>query len=164
MLHKSRKAEPAESYGLVANGCGGPWNVDLDETLTGDHKWFLQIDGPPLYLNAQVDDPAVVDQILHFFDAHTAHAHNDDLNRSSDNGEFKVNCGDESTVSLLWDGESNDRCTIAINGGTDLHAQLFINRRDVDDLVTALRQVREDLVESGLIAVATNLPNQIHSD
>ena len=164
MSHKSSNAEPAESYGLVANGCGGPWNVDLDETLTGEHKWFLQIDGPPLYLNAQVTDPAVVDHILHFFDVHSAHAHNDDLNRSPNNGEFKVNCADQSAVSLLWDGDSNDRCIVSINAGADLHAQLFINRGDVDDLVTALRQVREDLVESGLLAVATNQPDHIHSD
>jgi hypothetical protein len=46
---KNGQAQPtvhAADIGLLANGSSGAWRVDVDESISGPERWFLQIEGP----------------------------------------------------------------------------------------------------------------------
>jgi hypothetical protein len=45
-----RTSTKQKSYGLVANGSSGAWQVAVDETLRGTQQWFAQLEGPNCYL------------------------------------------------------------------------------------------------------------------
>lgn len=134
-----------QAIGMTANGSCGVWDVEVDETLSGDEKWYLQIDGPSLYLYFRIDAPTVVRQILTFVDRST----------SSANGELRVGRFMRHPVSLLWDEEAGHRCFLLIGGTGDSKARFTLAEKDLEEFTEALRQVKDDLYDEGLLSEAS---------
>jgi hypothetical protein len=52
-----------EDLGLLAIGSSGPWEVSVDETISGTERWFAQIEGPSISIYFEIPSPSIV---LHF--------------------------------------------------------------------------------------------------
>ncbi len=138
-----------ESFGLVANGCAGPWSVDVDETLAGEHKWFLQVEGPTVYVYFQIDGPDVVDRWLRFAESHLQiNTHAD--NHVAGSMELKIGHFGQTPVSFLWDPEGVGRGVLLVSGKGTSKLRIEMQRDDVERVVNALHQVRADLCADGL--------------
>lgn len=136
-----RRHEPA--CGLVANGSAGRWDVNIDETTEGEEQWFAQIEGPSVYLYFEVSSPAIVDELVRFFERPSASR---GVIPSLHVGSF----GDDG-VDLVRDDEYPDRCFIVIGRAPGATVRVALTGNDLADLTEALRQVREDLREAGLL-------------
>src|SRR5688572_17469626 len=42
--------QDSAAVGLLAYGSAGAWEVSIDESTTGEEKWFAQVEGPSVYL------------------------------------------------------------------------------------------------------------------
>src|SRR5579872_4966428 len=71
---KSKKTQTPDveqnSFGLVASGIAGAWEVALDETVEGTQRWFAQIEGPTCYIYFQVRHPRVIEEMAKFLRRH----------------------------------------------------------------------------------------------
>jgi hypothetical protein len=143
------KTDTKTSFGLVANGAAGAWHVDVDETLSGKHKWFLQIEGPAVYLNFQIEGPDAVDRLLTFIELRLAES------SSAAPGELRVGQFGQTPVVFIWDPEGAGRGVVLIAGRGGSKMRVEMPHDDVDHFATALRQVRADLCAAGLCAAAT---------
>ena len=57
---------PDENIGLLANGSSGPWEVSVDETISGDERWFAQIEGPSVYVSFEIPSPNIIGEAVRF--------------------------------------------------------------------------------------------------
>jgi hypothetical protein len=146
-----------KSVGLVANGSAGAWDVAVDESLAGPEKWYLQIEGPSYYLYFSIRDPQAVDSILAFLDEHQTTSRTIDRHRPATlDGNMEAGCFDgATTVRLLWDEDDSGRLVILVSGGGECTARSTISGGDVRDFTEALRQMRDELRETGLLANAS---------
>lgn len=149
----------AEPFGLVANGSAGSWDVDVDEALRGEQRWFLQIDGPVMYLYCEVEHPRIVDEIICFLTAHARNNGEISVQPSCD-GELEVSGIGKNRVTLLWDPGANDRCAIMVSGPAELCTRFILERRDLQDLIDALRQVHDELTNAGLVQATLAKPSK----
>ena len=64
----SRMISPVddEPLGLLANGSSGPWEFSVDETISGNERWFAQIEGPSVYISFEIPSPAIVGEAVRF--------------------------------------------------------------------------------------------------
>ncbi|MBI1903748.1 MAG: hypothetical protein HYS13_21810 [Planctomycetia bacterium] len=139
---------------LVANGVSGQWEIALDETVEGAQRWFAQIDGPLCYVYFQIQQPRVIEDMLLFLQRHlSAPTDKERSTGQADQMELGPNGG--NSVTLLWDGETNDRCFILIRGKGEFRARLCLAGTDLNDVVHALHQVRDELCEEGVLAKAS---------
>lgn len=150
-LKNSKSDDGGAEFGLMANGSEGSWDVDVDESLSGEQRWYLQIDGPAMYFNCEIEHPGVVEAILRFLSAHTGNDGDASLPASCGDGELEVTHIGENRVKLVWDTRANDRCVVLINGPTEFCARFIVERGDLQDLIGALRQVHEELIDAGLV-------------
>jgi len=56
---KKKKSEK-ESFGLIANGSSGDWDISVDEATAGAGRWFVQIESRSAYLSFQIASPKVI--------------------------------------------------------------------------------------------------------
>src|SRR6266851_1767785 len=57
--------------GLVATGRSSSWNVELDQTTSECPRWFVQIEGPCLYLFFEIQGPETVNSMCRFLEEST---------------------------------------------------------------------------------------------
>ncbi|MGH7138486.1 MAG: hypothetical protein ACREHD_22270 [Pirellulales bacterium] len=149
-LKNPKSDDGGDEFGLVANGSEGSWDVDVDESLSGEQRWYLQIDGPAMYLDCEIEHPRVVEAILRFLSAHTGNNGDASLPASCGDSELEVARKGENRVALVWDTRANDRCAVLISGPTEFCARFILERGDLQDLIGALRQVHDELLDAGL--------------
>jgi hypothetical protein len=141
---------------LVANGSAGAWDVAVDETITGAEKWFLQIEGPTIYLYLQIEGPQIVEHLLNLLEASGTAPENP---RTSENGEraseLRVGVFESLPVSLLWDQERNDGWTLLLAGASGSCLRISLSLSDGQHLADALEQVRDDPCDAGLLSPAS---------
>lgn len=134
------------TVGLAANGCAGSWTIDLDESTSGAEKWFLQIEGPALYLYFQVSGATAIHNILAFFEVASSQ-NSDELAISGRCSELEIGRFGASPVLLISDFTSSPSITVCIAGGEGSTARLSIPKSEWSDVVDALRQIRDSLSE-----------------
>src|SRR5437773_2194336 len=74
---RGRQPNPASKVdllqtGLLALGSSGPWEVAIDETLSGPARYFAQIEGPSVYLYFEIPAVKLVEDVLDFLDPRVA--------------------------------------------------------------------------------------------
>jgi hypothetical protein len=73
--HRDQK-ESKEGIGLLALGSSGPWEVAIDETMSGPARYFAQIEGPALYLYFEIPTIELIEDVLDFLVVHESGAMN----------------------------------------------------------------------------------------
>jgi hypothetical protein len=134
-----------EAVGLLALGTSGPWEVAIDETLSGPVRYFAQIEGPSvaLYLPLKpLKANKAVDQALDFL----AHSRSSAAKASDKNGATLTLAKNADTqVSLTRDDASDDRYFLVIESKSGLRIQITVADDDLTGIVEALRDAKDDL-------------------
>src|SRR5512145_2872978 len=76
------------SFGLLANGCSGPWDVELDEATGRPGGLYLQIEGPSVSFSLEIPRAHVLRRIAELLETRQA-------------GKRQVSNGATSRNSLL---------------------------------------------------------------
>jgi hypothetical protein len=137
-----KPSEDNLSLGLVAVGSAGGWEVDLDEATLGDARWFmLQIEGPTVYMNFEVESPGIIERIVEFVnERHIA---------GSKSNELMIGKSKGQSVTLMRDDEFTDRFFLVVQTDTELTVRVTIGGNDLNQLENALRQAKEDVDNEG---------------
>jgi hypothetical protein len=123
------------TVGLVANGSSGSWDVAVDQTVTGDEQWFLQVEGPQFYVYFTIPGPQTIERVLWFLESDQAPP------------ELEIGRFEGIPVRFIRDDESSGRLFVLIGGEGDSRTRLTLSADEARDFANALRQVREDLAD-----------------
>ncbi|MBI2823181.1 MAG: hypothetical protein HYX69_00665 [Planctomycetia bacterium] len=148
------RAKPGEpTFGLVANGIAGGWEVAVDETVKGAQRWYVQVDGPSCYVHFQVRHPRIIEQWLAVLKSHLCNDRSRKV-ASSLSREVEVVLGkfEGTTVTFLWDDVANDRGAILVGGRAEFVARFELDAGSLRAIERALRQVRDELCEEGVLS------------
>lgn len=138
------------ALGLVANGSAGSWDVAVDETTTGEQRWFVQIEGAVVSLYFEIDSPRVVDTIVHFLEQRAVLGSEPSGSATADE-RVSVGRFGQYAVLLRRDSEYEDRCFFVIGPSANSTIWIGLVGKDIALLTAAFRQARDDLQESGLL-------------
>jgi hypothetical protein len=136
---RAHTAAELTSLGLLANGCAGGWSIDVDESTSGPDQWFLQFQGPSIYVNFEIPSLDTVEQMRLFLSSRprqTEPASGDELTVGSDKN---------APVQLRRDDEFDDRFFLVIGAGRSPSVHYTLAGSDLKSIVAALEQIREDL-------------------
>jgi hypothetical protein len=134
--------EPAETFGLVACGSSGRWDVSVDAARDRD-EWWMEIDGPDTYLVFQLRDLGAVAEAAAYLRTEP---------ELVPGGRAKVNeerlaLGrfGSASVSLVWDDEDFLRCFLVVGPNARSTFRVSLAAEDIHALVDALGQAAKDL-------------------
>jgi len=143
-----KTSKEVESLGLAAFGRDGCWEVAIDETTSGAHKWFAQIESPSVYLYFTVQSPLVIDEMLSFLTTQTTEKTALRGSDQNQNGQIVIGKNKEEPITLVRDDEFSDRYFLIAETKRGLIARVTIGGSDLNSFVNALRQAKEDLDEA----------------
>lgn len=124
------------SFGLLANGSSGPWEIAIDESLSGSDRWFAQIEGPVVSFSFEIPSLNVIGKMVDFLSS--LMPRNESLSIGKDK---KV------PIILVKDDEYKDRFFLVVGSMASPMVRFVIAGKDVMNIADALRQVQEDLEE-----------------
>ena len=126
------------AVGLLANGSSRSWEVSVDESLAGSDRWFVQIEGPFVYLYFEIPSLAVIGKTLKFLSARPAV-------RSQAKDTLEIGMKGSAPVTLMRDDEHSDRFFLVMGCETTSMVRLSITAADLPGISEALEQVEADL-------------------
>jgi hypothetical protein len=129
--------EPA-TYGLLANGTSGSWTIEVDGSAADPERLFLGIDGPLTSFSFEIPAISTIDHILRFLRP-------DPPSQASTSSRFVLGGDSYLPVSLIRDDEFDDRFFLIVGPADKPAVRYTISGSDLNCLVTALEQVRDDL-------------------
>jgi hypothetical protein len=134
------------SFGLLASGTSGPWEVAIDETTSGATRWYVQVEGPSVTFYFEVHSLDIVDKMLQFLEPRR---------EMSPNGSKEKNCSlgigkdKKAPITLVNDDEYGDRFFIVVGPTENPTVRFAVAGTDATQIIDALRQVKEDLSDNG---------------
>jgi hypothetical protein len=134
--------ESKEGVGLLALGSSGPWEVAIDESLSGPARRFAQIEGPSVYLYFEIPTVQLIDDALDFLGAHSRDAQ---TRVFAKNGTLSLVKNADTQVCLIKDDEFDDRYFLVIEARSGPLVRFTITDDDLRHLVKALRDAKDDL-------------------
>lgn len=138
-----------ESLGLSAIGSSGGWEVAIDEETSGTtQKWFAQIEGRSVYLYFAVESPSVIDRMLDFVTKQSTDKNGLHGSTAQRVAEIALGISKDEPVLLIRDDEFSDRFFLVAQTKKKLVIRVTIGGKDLNSLVKALRQAKEDLVDA----------------
>lgn len=142
---KKKSTKPIAEVGLLANGSAGRWHIEVDETLDCN-EWFLEIEGPQIYLGFQVQELTVLPAALCFLQSGaTSVKDRNGQPRHTEKSGFTLGRFGSMSVSLVWDNEDFPRCFLVVGPKATATLRLSLEGEDMGMFIEALRQVVEDL-------------------
>jgi hypothetical protein len=140
---KGRLKNPvAEKVGLLANGSSGSWDVALDETFSGKNRWFMQLEGPSIYLYFEISSPRIVTDMLKYLGGSQS---NGDSHSTSCDAGLRIGCDKRLSVKIVKDDEFADRIFVVVGPESAPVVRYTISGKEVGQIVEALQQVEADL-------------------
>ena len=130
--------------GLLANGSSGPWEFSVDETISGNERWFAQIEGPSVYISLEIPSPDIVSEAVRFL----APPHDKErelIASAGGNGWLSISKSPGIPVFLVRDDEYEDRCFIVVGLDDSLVVRYSLAGDDLENLVEAMRQADQDV-------------------
>lgn len=141
-----------ESFGLLANGSCGQWEVAIDESTSGADRWFAQIEGPSVSFYFEIPSASIIGTMLQFFEVRPAATKqpppgSGELNGSLDTGKDMLVIGKDkkNPITLVRDDEYPDRFFLLIGVMDSPIVRFVMAGTDAMEIAEALRQVKEDL-------------------
>lgn len=132
--------------GLVANATAGAWDLAIDQAIDGPDRWFVQIEGPSIYLYFEIAHPRIVREAICFIDGRRSGAANrTDGCTVGSGGELALGHLAQLPVNLVWDEEYADRLFLTVGNSGNACIRCSVLGPDLDRLVDGLRQVVENL-------------------
>jgi hypothetical protein len=120
-----------ESVGLLACGSSGPWQIDIDESSSGEN-WWMQIEGPSVYFYFELPSLDIVGKIAEFLE-------------SKSGNTLVIGKSTTTPISLVKDDEYDDRFFLVIDSCDSMRVRFVIAGNDIVNYFESLKQVLEDL-------------------
>ena len=142
------EAGPGHETGLAALGVCGQWSVQVDEALRGPDAWFLQIESPLLHLYCRLAGLEALAEAVARLTGLCSGSGAESGVASSASGEYnavRIGTFEGTPVELLKDDESDERWEIILAGPPGAHLRVVLHRRDMAELLGALRDALADL-------------------
>ena len=142
------------ALGLAACGHAGAWNVDLDETVQGPQKWFLQIEGPSVYLYFEIATPGAIEDLIGLLERPLSISVSGDTPLETSQAHSALALGEFFGKPITWlrDSENDDRMFVLIRGSSPSALRIAIEGQGFADFLDALRQTRDELRHEGTIS------------
>ena len=134
-----------QSFGLLANGSSGPWEIAIDEATSGTDRWWAQIEGPSVSFYFEIPSPEIVGKMARFLESRSAATKHSPNGQSKRNGPFVIGKDKKTPICLVKDDEYNDRFFLVVGSTESPLVRFVIAGKDVVRIAEALRQVEEDL-------------------
>jgi hypothetical protein len=137
----------AEGLGLLALGSSGSWEIAVDES-TAREEWFLEIEGPRVYLVLRLQDLSIIGAVGRFLQQTLQRRQTPPaaVNHCKDAalplGEFG-----SAPVTLMWDNEDFPRCFIVVGPQAQATLRVSLEEEDIRQVLDAFRQIAEELPE-----------------
>jgi hypothetical protein len=149
----SRDAKPNrengnESFGLLAIGSSGGWEVAIDESTSGVERWHAQIEGPAVSFYFEIPSLDIVDEMLRFLEPRPEASNPSPNAWDERNGALVIGKGKKTPITIFKDDEYPDRFFLLVGRAESPAVRFAIAGRDVAEIAEALRQVKEDLEEA----------------
>jgi hypothetical protein len=136
------------NVGLVANGSSAGWHIDIDETLDGPEKLFVQIEGPTDYLYFEVLNRRVFKEALDLVAQCVGGVTPASGKKQTIGTDLqKITLGRFGTVpmELIRDDESAGRCFLKAGDSANACIRIQIAGSELKAFAAALAQVTEEL-------------------
>jgi hypothetical protein len=145
----NRKLDPpTENVGLAAIGTSDRWVVSLDESLDCE-RWWLEIEGPGVYLHFQIHDPTVVSKALRYLQVGMAVDRTKDRKNEDTERELRLGHLGSAVVALQWDDEHGPRCFLIICSEGLSALRLSFGTEDIRRLCEARAEIVTEMPEAG---------------
>src|SRR2546429_6354439 len=102
------------SFGLLANGSSGPWEITIDETTAGPDRWYAQIEGPSVTFCFEIPSLDVVGKMIQFLESRQPPARKRSDDSTDWNGSLLIGKDKRTPVTLVKDDEYEDRFFLAV--------------------------------------------------
>lgn len=122
--HVPRQTQ-AGTFGLLANGSSGAWEIALDEALSGAERWRAQIEGPSVSLQFEVPSLDIVGKIARLLATRSAKTKRPS-NGSKRGGSVVLGGNNLVPMSLVKDDEYDDRFFFVVGPPDGLTVRLVI--------------------------------------
>jgi hypothetical protein len=132
----------SRQVGLLANGSSRLWDVAIDETISGRDRWFMQVEGPSIYVYFQIHHPDIVGKAVDYFRKGKQYVHSQS---GTSNGELLIGGNKHTPIFLVRDDEFADRIFLVVGPRSSPVVRYTISGTAINKIVEALRQVKEDL-------------------
>ncbi len=139
---RARPDNEEESIGLMAIGSSGPWEIAIDQTISGPDRWFAQIEGPSVYFYFEIPSLEIIDDAIELL-ARGESATNGAQTARDDTLTLGTN--QSTQVNLVRDDEFDDRFFLVIEQKNGLLIRFTVTGEDLTHVMNALRQAKEDL-------------------
>jgi len=133
------------SYGLLANGSSGPWEIAIDETTSGPDRWFAQIEGSAVSFCFEIPSLEIVGKMLQFLESRSTTKKQPSNGSIGRNGLLVIGKDKKIPVALVKDDEYEDRFFLVVGPMDSPLVRFVLAGKDVVNIADALRQVKEDL-------------------
>jgi hypothetical protein len=148
MPAKQRKHAAAHKntrFGLLANGACAPWEIAIDEAISGPDRWWLQMESPAASFYFEIPSLNIVTRMARFLESRLAAANQSPNGSAHRNGSLVLGKDKKSPVILIKDDEYADRFFLVIGPKEHPVVRFILAGMDVEKIAGALRQVQEDL-------------------
>ena len=135
------------SFGLLANGSSGPWDIAIDEATSGPNRWCAQIEGPSVTFSFEIPSIDIVGKMVRFLARRQVPAKEPPTVSSEGNGSLVLSKDKKIPINLVRDDEYDDRFFFVVGPMDSPIVRFVIAGTDVVKIADALRQVAEDLEE-----------------
>ena len=135
----------SDSFGLLANGSSGEWEVAIDEATSGVERWYAQIEGPAVSFYFEIPSLDIVSKMLRFFERDSATTNGSSNGSEDQNGALVIGKEKKSPITLVTDDEYRDRFFLVLGPLDSPMVRFTLAGMDVAKITEALRQVQEDL-------------------
>ncbi len=125
-----------EAFGLLANGCSGPWEIAVDEHISGADRWSVQIEGPSVSFYFEIPSLETISKMAQFLDRSIPSSETNDL--------LLISKDQQMPVTLIKDDEYADRFFLVVGPTANPMVRFTIAGKDVTDFLEALRQAIDD--------------------
>jgi hypothetical protein len=136
-----------ETFGLLANGSSGQWEVAIDETTTGANRWFAQLEGPAMSFYFEIPSVDIVAQMLQFLESSPAAKEQLPTRAGEGKGALVLSKDKKTPVTLVKDDEYGDRFFLVVGLMESPVVRFILAGTDAIQIADALKQVKEDLEE-----------------
>jgi len=150
-LENYQNQADCQGLGLVAIGAAGSWELSVDETTSGAAKWFVQIEGPQVYIYFEIPSPKVIDQTIAFIERRAEADQVLSPGLAAQSGSLCLGALGCLPIMLEWDNEDRNRWFFVIGQTVQPTVRISILDGDFDEFTQALRQVREELQGEDLL-------------
>jgi hypothetical protein len=141
VTHRSR----SQSFGLLASGRCGPWEIAIDETTSGTDRFFAEIEGPSVGFYFEIPSVDIVGKMARFLQPRSAATSRPPVASAEPNGSLVIGKDKKTPITLVRDDEYDDRFFLVVGPMDNPVVRFVIAGTDVTNIAKALEQVKEDL-------------------